>query len=350
MQDAAIALQPINSAATLMPAMNIQQAIERYQLLISFVKELMREGIDYGKVPGVDKPSLLKPGAEKLLTFFGLTKRFTILEKTEDWSGKEHGEPFFYYLYRSSLYHGDRLIAESDGSANSWETKWRYRWVKEEDVPPTINKAHLKTRASSITEFGFAIDKAETGGQYGKPASYWAMWREAVESGEARRIEKTTRAGKPMLAYELAGKLYRIPNDDIASQVNTLQKMAQKRALIGAALLAVNASEFFTQDVEDLAHDYEIAPVEMRAPARANGLPVIDAEAIKETAKPEVRTQKEEPSAATSEPTADSTAFWKRVKKLGLQSADAASIAKPAIDGEITWQQAIDNLPKFEGQ
>ncbi|HEX8684304.1 MAG TPA: hypothetical protein VF707_18455, partial [Ardenticatenaceae bacterium] len=43
-----------------------------------------------------------------------------------------------------------------------------------------------------------------------------------------------------------------VPNPDIADQVNTVQKMAQKRALVQATLLAVNASEFFTQDVEDM--------------------------------------------------------------------------------------------------
>src|SRR5205085_7043391 len=44
----------------------------------------------------------------------------------------------------------------------------------------------------------------------------------------------------------------RVFNPDIADQVNTIQKMAQKRALVGAVLLAVNASEFFTQDIEDI--------------------------------------------------------------------------------------------------
>jgi hypothetical protein len=44
----------------------------------------------------------------------------------------------------------------------------------------------------------------------------------------------------------------RAPNPDIADQVNTIQKMGQKRALVAACLLAVNASEFFTQDVEDM--------------------------------------------------------------------------------------------------
>ena len=44
----------------------------------------------------------------------------------------------------------------------------------------------------------------------------------------------------------------RVFNPDIADQVNTIQKMSQKRSLVGAVLLAVNASEFFTQDVEDM--------------------------------------------------------------------------------------------------
>ena len=42
-----------------------------------------------------------------------------------------------------------------------------------------------------------------------------------------------------------------MPNPDICDQVNTIQKMATKRAMIAAVLIAVNASEFFTQDVED---------------------------------------------------------------------------------------------------
>jgi hypothetical protein len=33
--------------------------------------------------------------------------------------------------------------------------------------------------------------------------------------------------------------------------VNTIQKMAQKRALVAATLISTSASEFFTQDVED---------------------------------------------------------------------------------------------------
>jgi len=42
-----------------------------------------------------------------------------------------------------------------------------------------------------------------------------------------------------------------LDNPDVADVVNTIQKMAQKRALVAATLIATSASEFFTQDVED---------------------------------------------------------------------------------------------------
>jgi hypothetical protein len=65
-------------------------------------------------------------------------------------------------------------------------------------------------------------------------------------------VEKLTRRGQSV-AWEIDVNtaLYRIPNPDGADVVNTIQKMAQKRALVAATLIATSASEFFTQDVED---------------------------------------------------------------------------------------------------
>ncbi len=46
--------------------------------------------------------------------------------------------------------------------------------------------------------------------------------------------------------------------------LNTLQKMAQKRAFVGAVILAVGASDFFTQDIDDIeeARSIGTAPVD----------------------------------------------------------------------------------------
>ncbi len=111
-----------------MPAMSIELAVERYNTITEFVSRVLRRDVDYGMIPGTEKFTLLKPGAEKLTTFFGLSTRFQVIERIEDWTGANHdGEPFFYYLYRCQLYRGDLLVAEADASCNSRETKYRYR-------------------------------------------------------------------------------------------------------------------------------------------------------------------------------------------------------------------------------
>lgn len=205
-----------------MPAMSIELAVERYGAVTEFVSRVLRRDVDYGVIPGTTKFTLLKPGAEKLTTFFGLSTRFQLLERIEDWTGERYsGEPFFYYLYRCQLHRGELLVAEADGSCNSRETKYRYREAQR--ICPECQQAAI------------IKGKEEYGGG-------WVCFRKKGGCGAKFLI------GDPVIENQQVG---RVPNPDIADQVNTIQKMAQKRALIAATLLAVNASEFFTQDVED---------------------------------------------------------------------------------------------------
>lgn len=243
-----------NPADEFMPIMNIEQATQRQQQLVAYVKRQMIEGKDFGTIPGASKPCLYKPGAEKLATFFGLTTDDPEeLVATEDWTGAAHnGEPFFYYKIRQRLSRNGRPIAAQFASCNSWETKYRYRWVPEADVPLGLDLDRLARRDGSISEPDFAIKKGETSGKYGKPAEYWQRFRDAIAAGEAREVRRQTKAGKDMLAWEIGATVYRVPNEELPSLVNTIQKMAQKRAFVAAVIIAVNASEFFTQDMEDM--------------------------------------------------------------------------------------------------
>jgi hypothetical protein len=257
----------VSAGSYLMPVFGMEQAIDRYNRLVDFVRRMMKPGVDFGTIPGTDKPTLLKPGAERLTTYFGLTPRFVTVKELEDWTGHGNGgEPFFYYWFRCQLWRGDILVAEADGSCNSHESKYRWRWVSEDDLPPGINPSSLKMRGGAVSEFAFAVDKSETSGKYGKPLEYWQRFKAAIDSGTARPFDKEMRNGQKKPAWEIDSTVYRVPNDDIASQVNTVQKMAQKRALIAATLMAVNASEFFTQDLEDLdiidGHYTEVPPSE----------------------------------------------------------------------------------------
>jgi len=234
-----------------MPVMDLQQAVSRRKDIVEFTKSIMVSGVDYGEVPGTDKPTLLKPGAEKLTTFFGLSPRFVVIKEVERW-GDDGKEPFLYYWYKCQLFRGDLLVGEGDGSCNSRESKYRWRWVGEEDLPLNVNPDLLRKREGKTSEFTFAVDKAETSGKYGKPQSYWEQFNEAIKLGKAVKIQKSTSKGAVYPAWEISTTVYRVPNEDIASQANTILKMAQKRALVAATLIAVNASEFFTQDIEDM--------------------------------------------------------------------------------------------------
>lgn len=207
-----------------MPAVSIEQAAERFDALRRYVKTQMVDGKDYGRVPGSDKPTLLKPGAEKLCSFFGLSvPKPEFIEHVKDWTGREHGgEPFFYCEVSQRLERNGHLVAEQVGSCNSWETKYRYR--KGERVCPACRQACI------------IKGKEEYGGG-------WVCFRKKGGCGA------TFHDGDQSIESQNVG---RVANKDIYDSVNTIQKMAQKRALIAATLIAVNASEFFTQDLEDI--------------------------------------------------------------------------------------------------
>lgn len=239
-----------------MPLFSVEQAVERKDQINEFIAKVMRENEDYGKMPGgQQKKVLMKPGAEKLCSIFGLSPRYEAECETEDWTGRDHNaEPFFYYRYRCQLYRGDRFMGEAVGSCNSWEQKYRYRWVSEDQLPADADKAALPSRGGRKTlfEFMFAFDKRETTGQYGKPEEHWQMFEKAIADGRARKSTRTTKKGDQVgWEIEVDMTMYRIPNPDSADTVNTCQKMAQKRALVAAVLVVTNCSDAFTQDLED---------------------------------------------------------------------------------------------------
>ena len=241
-----------NTNSFIAPVVDIQSALARYNAFNEFVSKILKKDKDFGEIPGTNKPTLLKAGAEKLGAFFGLRPIFVLQESVNDWTGKDHNnEPFFYRQYKSQLYRSGELVGEGIGSCNSWEKKYRYRWMNELEIPGNVDKSTLEHKDGAISEFEFAIDKAETSGKYGKPAEYWQQFKDAIDNGTAKLIQRPTKKGGRLDAWEIGGKLYAVPNKDVAEQVNTIDKMAQKRAFVAAILIATNASDYFTQDMED---------------------------------------------------------------------------------------------------
>jgi len=169
-----------SNAMDLVMSANIEQVSQQLQAIDNFqvvVQKTLRPEQDYGTIPGTNKPTLLKPGAEKILMLMGLTSEYEIVDKVEDYTNG-----FFAYTVKSSLLKNGQLITEGFGSANTKEN--RYRQNEWSDV----EKKKVWT------------------GDYQDP-------------------------------YTL---------------VNTVLKMAKKRAQVDAALTVGSLSNVFTQDLEDM--------------------------------------------------------------------------------------------------
>lgn len=158
---------------------DIQRVVAHLEVVKEAVSKVLKEGIDndYAIVPGTKKKSLLKPGAEKLMKLFGLGVKFVSPESELD-----RYENFAMYSYTAVVYHlkSGTEIASCEGTANSWEKKYKERGV----------------------------------------------YKSGVYVGS-----------EPVPVCEI---------------LNTLKKMSQKRAMVGAVILATGASDYFTQDEDEI--------------------------------------------------------------------------------------------------
>lgn len=114
---------PDNLSLSIIDNVSIQQVQSTMHKISQFqkvVQQTLRQNHDYGIIPGSDKATLLKPGAEKILMMMGLRSEFEIVDSTRDFN-----EGFFQYQVRCKLYKGDVLITEGLGACNTKEKKYR---------------------------------------------------------------------------------------------------------------------------------------------------------------------------------------------------------------------------------
>lgn len=174
----------------------LKNNMQKISDLHSLIQNMLNKDYDYGIIPGTAKPTLLKPGAEKICMLFGLTPRYEFLHSIEDYTNN-----FFSYSFKCVLLKNEKNVAEGVGSCNSKEKRYRYLLVN--SLPDNYN-------------------------------------------GESEKVQD-----------KYGNVKYRIENVEIYNYINTILKMAKKRAFVDAILQVSSLSEIFTQDLEDLSEPEE---------------------------------------------------------------------------------------------
>jgi hypothetical protein len=167
--------------------------IRRQVQLIQQIKAaVMQKGTHYDVVPGCgDRPTLLKPGAEKLLMTFKIFPRISVENLSRP--GLAH-----YIVTLDGVGPGGEFLGAGVGECSSNEDKYAWR------------------RAACDEEFDAAAE-------------------------EDRRVK-----------WYSGGASERMVRQNPANVANTILKMAKKRALVDLALTATAASDLFTQDLDEL--------------------------------------------------------------------------------------------------
>jgi hypothetical protein len=111
----------------------VQETLNKIVQFQSIVKNTLKKDLDYGIIPRCNKPSLLKPGAEKITMLLGLQTKFEIVSQQSD---VENG--FFRYQIKCTLLKNNEILTEGFGSANTKESKY----IKQN--PFTIDNTILK--------------------------------------------------------------------------------------------------------------------------------------------------------------------------------------------------------------
>lgn len=162
----------------------IQETMRTVALLQDMVAHILIKGVDYGRIPGTPQDSLWDPGASQIIGSFNCYCGQRRILKLEDTDEKIVVCVEVPVISRQT----QQEVGSGIGAASTQETKYKYRWV---DDP---------------RKWGFdeaTIKKLKTKPGRGDKGEY--------------------------------GTVYRIPNPEHSELVNTIIKMASKRAEVDAA-------------------------------------------------------------------------------------------------------------------
>ena len=201
--------------ALALPERSVEEVVQQVKKIQQVQAAVMKEGEHYGVIPGTQKPTLLKPGAEKLAFVFRLDPQYEITET--------HDKDHLSVTSRCTLWHigaGVRM-GSGMGSCSTKETKYAFR--------------HAARKCPACGKEAIIKGKEEYGGG-------WLCFKKKEGCGAKFKD------GDAKIETQEAGL---VANENLADTYNTVLKMSNKRALVAAVLNVTAASDIFTQDLED---------------------------------------------------------------------------------------------------
>ena len=145
------AQEPLGGALALPDAEATRGQMAAIKAFQAAARATMVEGQDYGVIPGTrGKPTLLKPGAEKILKLLNLAESYEVFEEWQHHAEWAVGQDAFYRCRVATTIRtidGAAIVAGGVGCCNSREEKYRKRdgsWLSPYSQENTILKIAKK--------------------------------------------------------------------------------------------------------------------------------------------------------------------------------------------------------------
>lgn len=293
-------------------AVQIQQQVN---LIQEVMKGVMKENEHYGKIPGCgDKPSLLKPGAEKLMFTFRLVADPDV-EVHDIYHPTVQGHREYRVKVRISSLSGT-YMGGGVGSCSTMESKYRYRGGEKIPTGNPVPKEYWNLKNAGKMDDAKQLIGGDGYG-VGKENGQWVI----CEIGE------------------------KMEHDNPADFYNTCEKMAKKRALVDATLTVTAASDIFTQDIEELVDNGVMKPKPepakppVQAPQKKADTPA-DTNKISDA-------QKKRFYAIAKQTGYSDDEIKAKLATMGIEHT--ADILKSQYDDLCKWAEAKDRQPGEEG-
>lgn len=189
--------------------LSVAEVVGQVRKIQEVMEAVMKKDEHYGTIPGTDKPTLLKPGAEKLSLTFRLAPSYEVFERD---LGGGHRE-YRITCTLTNIVQG-AVWGQGVGLCSTMESKYRYRDAFEPTGKPV-------------------------------PKEFWQKRDQSLLGGSGFRAKKVDGS------WQIVKITERKENPDLADIYNTVLKIGKKRAHVDAVLTTTAASDCFNQDLDE---------------------------------------------------------------------------------------------------